>query len=112
MLEEKVGQLEGKVCLAKVQVLKANQKAARLEWELLYRVVEDVKDNITFGVTANDFLATKVIELYEALATQIKGVDPNFPLDKVENVFEFLLGKKGKKAPLTTFLITSPTPIH
>lgn len=124
LLEEKVVLSEEKVCMLEEQDCEANEKEAHLEWELPHKVVKDFKDSVTFGVAAEDFLATKIIELYETLATQIKGVDLNFPLDKVEAFSELLLWKKDKEAPppegeeyhlrvvLTTFLITSLTPNH
>lgn len=85
--------------MAEVKVYEANEKTAHLEWELPHKVVEIFKNSATFGVAAEDFLITKLIELYEALTILIKSVDPNFPLNKVQALSEFLLWKKGQKAP-------------
>lgn len=76
--EEKIRLLEERVGMSEEQIHEANRKSTRLECELPQTVVEDFKASATFGVDAEDFLATKLIELYEALVTQIKGDDPNF----------------------------------
>jgi len=90
--------MEDKAHLAKQEALEDHEKAAHLEWELPHKAMEDFWNNTAFGDAAEDFLTTKLMDLYEVLTTQIKGVNPDFLLDKVKALSSFLQWKKGQEA--------------
>lgn len=74
----------------------------RLEIELSQKAVKMFKASAIFKRLLKSSFFNKIMELYEILLCQIQSVDPDFHLDKVEDLSNFLQWKKdqaAKKAP-------------
>lgn len=75
-----------------------------LEEKMPRKAVEEFKANPEFSVVAEQLMSDKNLKLYEDLSTQIQVVDAQIPLDRLEDISDFLRWTKRlteRKAPLS-----------